>query len=66
MAWQPTPETGELPPWRLGGGAAINLVNRRRGQVGKGALERVRRWVNPFEAKEGEGLGRGLPAPMKW
>ncbi len=29
----------ELDPWRLGGGAAINSVNRRRGQVGKVALE---------------------------
>ncbi len=29
----------ELDRWRLGGGAAINSVNRRRGQVGKVALE---------------------------
>jgi hypothetical protein len=59
MGWQPTPETRELPPWWLGGGATINPVNRRRGQAGKVALEQVWRLVNPFEAKEGEGLTTG-------
>jgi hypothetical protein len=43
----------ELNPWRLGGGAVVNPMNQQREQAGKAALERVRWWVNPFEAKEG-------------
>jgi hypothetical protein len=52
----PAPEIGEMPPWRLGGNAAVNPVDRRQGQSGEATLERVWRWVNLFEAKKGKGL----------
>jgi hypothetical protein len=54
----------KLDPWRLGGGAAVNPVNWWCGQAGKAALEQVQWWVNPFEAKEGEGLTTGA-APRR-
>jgi hypothetical protein len=53
-----------MPPWQLGGDAAVNPVNRWRGLAGKATLERVRQWVNPFETKEGMGLTTG--AAPRW
>jgi hypothetical protein len=65
QGWQTTSRGNRgAAPWHLDGGAAINPVNQRHGQARKAALERVRRWVNPFEAKEGEGLNTGA-APWR-
>jgi hypothetical protein len=44
----------ELDPLWLSGGAAVNPVNWRCEQVREATLEHVRRWVNPFETKEGK------------
>jgi hypothetical protein len=60
MGWQPTPETGELPPWRRAGGAGANPA-RAGGEGGSGGVleheEVVGDW---FEETEERG------AHQKW
>jgi hypothetical protein len=54
MGWQPTPETGELPPWRRAGGAGENPT-RASGEGGSGRVleheEAVGDWFEEAEER---------------
>jgi hypothetical protein len=66
MGWQPTPETGELPPWRRAGSAGANPT-RANGEGGSGRVleheeavgdrfeETEERWAHQKQRLHGDG-----------
>jgi hypothetical protein len=55
MGWQPTPETGELPPWGRAGDAGANPARAGGKGVSGGVLEHEEAVGDWFEETEERG-----------